>query len=96
MAAMTAGKSQSASGAFSRRLKARLGSPKAITATAYKLARIFYHLWTTRQSDHDTGASYYDQQYQHRKLKQLHQQAVALGFGLIERPPSTPLVEHVS
>jgi D-alanyl-D-alanine carboxypeptidase len=49
---------------------ARLGSPKAITATAHKLARIFYHMWTTRQSYHDTGASYYDQQYQHRKLKQ--------------------------
>jgi hypothetical protein len=29
---------------------ARLGSPKAITATAHKLARIFYHMWTTRQS----------------------------------------------
>ena len=93
---MAAGKSQSAIGAFFRRLKARLGSPKAITATAHKLARIFYHLWTTRQSYHDTGASYYDQQYQQRKLKQLHKQAIALGFDLIARPPSTPLVEDVS
>jgi len=29
-----------------RRMRSRLGAPKAITATAYKLARIFYHLWT--------------------------------------------------
>jgi transposase len=96
IAAMAAGKSQSAIGAFFRRLKVRLGSPKAITATAHKLARIFYHLWTTRQSYHDTGASYYDQQYQQRKLKHLHKQAVALGFDLIERPSSPPLVEDVS
>jgi hypothetical protein len=73
-----------------------LGSPKAIMATAHKLARIFYQMWTTRQSYHDTGASYYDQQYQHRKLKQLQKQAVALGFDLIERPPSPPPVEDVS
>ncbi len=43
-------KSDSAIGAFFRRLKVRLGSPKAITATAHKLARIFYQLWTTRAS----------------------------------------------
>ncbi|MEH2048635.1 hypothetical protein [Nostoc sp.] len=61
---MAAGKSDSAVGAFFRRLKARLGAPKAITATAHKLARIFYHLWTTRQSYHDAGATYYEQQYQ--------------------------------
>jgi transposase len=96
IAAMAAGKSQSAIGAFFRRLKAPLGSPKAITATAHKLARIFYHLWTTRQDYHDTGAEYYERQYQQRKLKQLHKQAVALGFDLIQRPPSPPLVEDVS
>ncbi|WP_392536157.1 hypothetical protein [Nostoc sp. C117] len=32
--------------AFYRRLRSRLGTPKAITATAHKLARIFYRLWT--------------------------------------------------
>jgi hypothetical protein len=28
----------------------RLGTPKAITAAAHKLARVIYHLLTTRQS----------------------------------------------
>jgi hypothetical protein len=46
-------------------------------------------------SYHDTGASCYNQQYQQRRLKQLQKQAVALGFDLIARPPSTPLVEDV-
>jgi len=61
MAAQTAGKSNSALGAFYRRLRYRLGTPKAITATAHKLARIFIdsgHLvaaikilvWTTMSS----------------------------------------------
>jgi transposase len=50
IAAMAAGKSDSAIGAFFRRLKARLRSPKPITAAAHKLARIFYQMWTARQS----------------------------------------------
>jgi transposase len=36
-------------GAYYRRLRSRLGAPKAITATAHKIARIFYHLWSTKE-----------------------------------------------
>ena len=36
----------SALGAFYRRLRSRLGTPKTITATAHKIARLFYYLWT--------------------------------------------------
>ena len=32
---------------FYRRLRSRLGPPKAITATAHKLARIFYRHWSS-------------------------------------------------
>lgn len=96
IAAMAAGKSDSAIGAFFRRLKTRLGSPKAITATAHKLARIFYHLWTTRQCYQDVGAGHYEQQFQQRKLKYLRKQAAALGFDLTERPLSDARVEVVS
>lgn len=42
MAAVAAGKTCSALGAFYRRLRTRLGTPKAITATAHKLARVLY------------------------------------------------------
>jgi transposase len=93
---MAVGKSDSAIGGFFRRLKARLGSPKAITATTHKLARIFYHLWTTRKPYHDVGATYYEQQYQQRKLQHLRKQSASLGFDLVEQSCSHPLVEDVS
>ncbi len=48
MAACSLTNSKTALGAFYRRLKARLGAPKAITATAHKLARIFYRMLTTK------------------------------------------------
>jgi hypothetical protein len=31
-------------------MPSRLGAPKAITATAHKLARIFYRLWTSGEA----------------------------------------------
>jgi transposase len=93
---MASGKSDSAIEAFFRRLKARLGSPKAITATAHKLARIFYRLWTTRQSYHDAGTGHYERQFQQRKLKYLQKQAALLGFDLIEHLPVDALGDVVS
>ena len=96
LAAMAAGKSDSAIGAFFRRLKTRLGSPKAITATAHKLARIFYQMWRTRQSYQDAAAAHYEQHYQQRKLKQLRRQAASLGFQLVEQPLSTTSIGDVS
>lgn len=83
LAALTAGKSHSALGAFFRRIKTRLGTPKAITATAHKIARLFYRLWTTGESYTDTGMDYYEQRYQERMLKSLQKKAKVLGFELI-------------
>jgi hypothetical protein len=76
-------RSQSALGAFYRRLRSRLGSPKAITATAHKLARIFYRVWTTGQPYHDSGADYYQQQYQERMVNNLKKKAQSLGYELV-------------
>lgn len=83
MAAQTAGKSHSALGAFYRRLRARLGAPKAITATAHKLARIFYRLWTSGASYTDPGLDYYEQRYRERLVQNLHKKAQSLGFELV-------------
>lgn len=44
IAAMSLERSQSALGAFHRRMKARLGAADAVTATAHKLARLVYRL----------------------------------------------------
>ncbi len=76
-------RSQTALGAFFRRLRARLGTPKAITATAHKLARIFYCLWTKGGEYNDPGIDVYEQQYQQRVLKNLQRKADQLGFELV-------------
>jgi transposase len=93
MAAQTLVRSHSALGAFYRRMQARLGAPKAITATAHKLARIFYHLWTSGDAFVDPGINAYEQQYQERVVKNLKKKASALGFDLI---PQTTSPECVS
>ncbi|WP_262983549.1 transposase [Phormidesmis priestleyi] len=86
MAAQTLVRSHSALGAFYRRMQAKLGAPKAITATAHKLARIFYHLWTSGGAFVDPGMETYEQQYQERMVKNLKKKAMALGFDLVAKP----------
>lgn len=62
------------------------GAPKAITATADKIARIFYHLWTRGGSYVDPGVDYYEQRYRERMVNNLHKKAQLLGFELIPQP----------
>jgi hypothetical protein len=69
--------------AFYRRLRSRLGRPKAITANAHKLARIFYRLWTTGGNYQDIGMDYYEQRYQEQVINNLQKKALALGFELV-------------
>lgn len=83
MAAHSLANSHTALGAFYRRIRSRLGPPKAITATAHKLARIFYRLWVTGEHYEDLGVDYYEQQYQQRVFKNLEKRASQLGFQLI-------------
>ncbi len=85
LAANALSRSQSANGAFFRRLRARLGSPKAITATAHKLARIFYCLWTSGGEYHDPGVDVYEQKYRQRVLDNLQRKADQLGFELVPK-----------
>jgi len=88
MAAYSAGKSYSAIGDYYRRLRARLGAPKAITATAHKLARIIFHLLKTGQPYDESVFAQNEIRYQHRRERNLRQQARDLGFSLT--PLSTP------
>ena len=82
LAAMSLSRSESALGAFYRRLRGRLGAPKAITATAHKLAKIVYNMLKYGKAYVDRGAHYYDQQYRQRAIKNLRRRAEALGFSL--------------
>jgi transposase len=75
--------SQSALGDFYRRMRAKLGAPKAITAAAHKLARIIFHLVTTAQELDDSKFAADQQRYQKRQETKLRAKAKAMGFELI-------------
>ena len=75
--------SQSALGAFFRRLRARLGAPKAITATAHKLARLVYSLLKHGTAYVQQGMEEYEAQYRERKMKAMARQAKAFGYTLV-------------
>ena len=84
MAASTLHRSDSALGAFFRRLKARIGAPKATTATAHKLAIIMFNMIKNQLEFVETGADYYEKQYRDRLIKNLSNRAKMLGFELME------------
>ena len=84
MAASTLHHSRSALGAFFRRLKARLGAPKAITATARKLACLVYNMLKHGTAYVDQGQHYYEQRYQERVLSNLSRRAQDLGYQLVK------------
>jgi transposase len=82
--------SQSALGAFHRRLKARLGAPKAITATAHKLARLIYRMLRFGTDYVDRGQEYYERRYHNRVVSNLMRRAQKFGYTLTksESPPT--------
>lgn len=96
MAAFTLSHSNSALGAFLRRMKTRLGAPKAITATAHKIARLFYTMIKFGMDYQDTGAEYYEEKYRDRVLKGMQSKALKMGFSLMPIPIETPTGLEVS
>jgi transposase len=80
MAALTLTRSDSALGGYYRRMRARHGSPKAIVATAHKLARIFYRMLKFREEYADPGAAYYEEKYRQRAIRNLKRRAHQLGL----------------
>lgn len=88
LAAQTLSRSHSALGAYYRRMRSKLGGAQAITATAHKLARIFYHLWTTKDAYIDVGIEAYEEKYRQKTLSYLKKKATALGFDLVSHSPS--------
>jgi transposase len=83
MAAASLSRSQTALGAFHRRLKSRAGGKQAVTATAHKIARIYYALLTRGTSYVELGQHTYEQRYKERRLDHLKVQAKSLGFQLV-------------
>ena len=84
LAAQSLYRSNSALGAYFRRQRIRLGTPKAITATAHKLARLLYGMLKHGTEYIDLGQEHYEQQYREKRVTNLRRQAKALGFELNE------------
>ena len=90
LAANALHRSDSALGAFLRRKKAQLGAPKAITATAHKLARTIYSMLRYGQEYVDAGAEYYESQYRQRALRAAKRRAAQLGYDLVPIADAQP------
>ena len=86
MAAHSVTRSKSALGGFFRRMRAKHGSPKAITATAHKIARIFFHMLKTKRPYLDPGEDHYEREHRARVVRNLKRKAKALGFELVPEP----------
>ena len=84
LAAVTVGRTSTALGAFYRRLAARVGKAKAVTATARKIAILFYNAMRFGMNYQDPGADHYERRYRDRVVKQLHRRAAEFGFTLQE------------
>jgi transposase len=84
MAACSLLRCNCALGAYARRMRARLGAPKAITATAHKLAIIIYNMLKYGKPYVDRGTQYYEEHYRATMLKNLKRRAKQLGDELVQ------------
>ena len=76
-------RSQSYLGAQYRRLRTKLGAPKAITAMAHRLARLVYRMLKYGQQFVDKGMEYYEQRYRNQQVHLLQKRAAQLGLQLV-------------
>jgi hypothetical protein len=89
LAAVTVGRTDTALGAFYRRLSARVGKAKAVTATGRKIAVLFYNAVRHGMEYVDPGASSYETRYRTRLVENLHRRAKTFGYVLQPIEPPT-------
>lgn len=87
IAAVSIGRTQTPRGAFYRRLGARIGKAKAVTATARKLAVLFYNALRFGMEYVDPGIDYYESKYRERMIEGLERRGKQFGLEII-RPPA--------
>jgi len=87
-AAVCAGKTATAIGAFYRRTALRRGTGRAVVATAYKLARIVYAMLKSGTAFKALDASTYDEQQRQCAIKRLKRTARSLGLQILEPTPA--------
>jgi len=84
LAAQAVGRTQSAFGAYYRRMRAKHGPAKATVATAHKIARTFYAMLKHRTPFQTMSADEYDQREREREVRRLKKRAAKLGFSLVQ------------
>lgn len=80
MAASTLHKSQTGFGVYLRKMKARMGSVEAVTATAHKMAKAIYFMMLRKEDFKEAGMDFYDKLHQEKTLKFLKKRAESLGY----------------
>jgi transposase len=83
LAAAALRSSQSALGAYFRRMCSRMDKPKAVTAAAHKLARLIYTMLTKGEEYTDRGQDYFEERYRERVLHHLAKKAEKMGMKLV-------------
>jgi transposase len=96
IAAQSVLRSKSALGARARRLRARLGAPKAITAIAHYLAKLYYRLMRYGQPYVERGLEAYEANYRTQAINKLNRRAAALGIKLVDTATGEILEAGVS
>jgi len=71
-------------GRFYRRIKAKRGAPKAVTATARKLACVIYHLLKYQEEFVLLNTEVYEAKAKMQRLSRLKKEAQAMRFDLVE------------
>lgn len=92
LAAWSLEHSQSALGAFVRRLKSRLGAAQAITAAAHKLARLVDSLLKHGQAYVALGLEEYERAYQERQVRHLIRKARERGDEVVKPAEPAPML----
>ncbi|MBL8675836.1 MAG: IS110 family transposase [Alphaproteobacteria bacterium] len=96
MAALAVSRTETALGSFFRRIKNRHGAPKAITATARKIACIFYRMLQYGQDYVELGMEIYERRYKERVEASFRKKAAELGFDLVPLQKTSLIAKEVS
>lgn len=83
LAAAALRSSQSALGAYFRRMCSCMDKPKAITAAAHKLARLIYTMLTKGEQYTDQGQDHFEERYRERVLHHLAKRAEQMGMRIV-------------
>lgn len=89
LAANTLHRSKTYIGAFYRRMRAKFGAAKAITATAHKIAKILYTMIQEKLNYAEAGQDAYEQRYKERTLAKVKRKAAECGYALVKIETNT-------